>query len=418
MLAAEDAEVALEETIRQLPCASTPVARADLLAAFEVLGEAAQVAAHEGNARFAYEALLGVDPSYGLTSPPGTGYDELFNAVRRDFVNQAQSTLGLHHRMPTDVLWDGAPVEAASRVPLTVLGGRHLLQWTEDGALRGAWVELPGGGAPAALVWAADREALLAAGLVDVGARAALEPLLRAYALELAVDAVAVLPKTGAPSGYVVGPDLAEPWADSALAVGATMSGDRVRLAIGAGYANLQLTHYGDITAAVDVRLIGPLHVRVEGDLALSQPLDGRSSSYEDQGKAAVLPGLGVGVVIHPERGLIQPFGALTAGIWIGALDDEAAARLEAALAADGAVMSQTDQDKLAARHAVDFRGFVDGGLDLVPLGGPVLVRVSAGVGLGMAMKPEAQVGFQFRAGAAVGVRFGASPRRAQGGRP
>lgn len=418
MLDADVAEAALEDAIRRLPCSSEAVDRGDLLAAFEVLGEAAQVAGHEGNARFAYEGLLAVDPSYGLTSPPGTGYDELFNAVRRDFVNQSPSTLGLHHRIAGEasVLWDGAPIEAASRVPLTSLGGRHLLQWNDGAGLRGAWVELPVGGATASLVWGPDRAALLAAGLADVGARAAVEPLLRAYAGELGVEGIAVLPGAASTSGYLVGPELAEPWADSALAVGRTMASDRVRLAVGAGYANLQLTHYGDITAAVDVRLIGGVHLRIEGDLALSQPLDGRAAGYVDQGKVAALPGLGAGVLVHPVRGLIQPFGALTVGMWIGGLDEDAAARLEAALAENGAVMSQTDQDKLGARHAVDFRGFVDGGVDLVPLGGPLLVRVSAGVGLGMAMQPSAKVGFQLRAGAAVGVRFGVSPQRAEGG--
>ncbi len=413
MLDAEVAEVALEEAVRQLPCAANPVVRAELLAAFEILGEAAQVAGHEGNARFAYEGLLAVDPSYSLTSPPGTGFDELFNAVRRDFVNQAQSTVGIHHRIE-GVLWDGAEVPAASRVPLSALGGRHLLQWSEAGVVHGAWVELPTGGAPAGVVWAADRQSLLAAGLADVGTRAAVEPLLRSYAAELGVDGLVVLAQTGASSGYAVGPEGATPWAESAVAAGTAMASDLLRLAVGAGYANLQLTHYGDITAAVDVRLIGPLHVRVEADLALSQPLDGRVVGYEDQGKVAVLPGLGAGVVVRPERGLIQPFGALTVGLWFGGLDEDAAARLQAALAADGAVMSQTDLDRLNQRHAVDLRGFVDGGLDLVPLGGPLVVRVSTGVGLGMAVTPTAPVGFQFRAGAAVGVRF-AGPRRRTG---
>ena len=417
MLAAEAAERALEEAIRQLPCATGPITRADLLAAFEILGEAAQVAGHEGNARFAYEGLLGVAPGYALTSPPGTGYEELFNAVRRSFVNQDPTTIGLHHTLPEHraVVWDGAPVAASSRVPLAALPGRHLLQWTEDGVTRGAWVELPAGGVPAALVRSVDRVGLLAQGLSDAGARAAIEPLLRALAQEVGVEGIVVLAATGDSQGYAVTPESADAWAASSLAIGRSMAPDRLRLAVGAGYANLQLTHYGDVTAAIDIRLVGPLHLRVEGDLALSQPLDGRIAGYDDQDKVAVLPGVGAGVVVHPARGLIQPFGALTAGVWIGALDAEAAASLEAALASGGLVMGARDRAKLAARHAVDFRGFLDGGLDLVPLGGPLMIRVGAGVGLGLALTPDAPVGFQFRAGVAVGVRLGMG-RRAQGG--
>ena len=415
MLAAEEAEVALEQAIRTLPCAESPVPTADLLAAFEVLGEAAQVAGHEGNARFAYEGLLAVEPGYTLTSPPGTGYEELYNTVRRSFVNQAQSTVGVRHGLAGGVYWDGAAVDPATRVPLTVLAGRHLLQWDAGSGLVGAWVELPAGGEAASLVWGPDRTALLAGGLADAGATAAIAPMLRAVATEAGVDGVAVLPQAGATSGYLVTMEGTQPWASASVAVGRAMAPDRVRLAVGAGYANLQLTHYGDITAAVDVRLVGPLHVRIEGDLALSQPLDGRTEGYADQGSVAVLPGVGAGIVVHPVRGLIQPFGALTAGVWIGAKDEDAAAALDAALAATGRTMSDVDRAKFDARHAVDFRGFIDGGMDAVPLGGPLVIRVSAGVGLGMALTPDAPVGFQFRAGAAVGLRLGAG-RRAKGG--
>lgn len=416
MLSAQEAEIALEAAIRQLPCASAPVAPADLTAAFEVLGEAAQVAGNEGYARFAYDGLLAIEPGYALTSPPGTGFEELFNVVRREKVNQAQSTVGLHHRVD-GVLWNGAAVEASSRVPLSVLAGRHLLQWDDAGVTRGAWVDLPEGGAPAAIVRAADRTALLAGGLSDAGARAAIEPLLRSIAEDSALDGVVVIEAAGAFTGYVVTATSAEPWAAAETAIGRSMAPDRLRLTVGAGYALLQLTHYGDVTAAVDVRLIGPLHLRIEGDLALSQPIDGRFSSsvYEDQGKVAVLPGIGAGVVVHPPRGLIQPWGALTAGVWIGALDAEAAAALEAALATGQSVMTDTDRGKLEARHAIDFRGFLDGGLDLIPLGGPLIIRVGAGVGLGLGLSADAP-GFQFRTGASVGVRLGTGQRRAKGG--
>ena len=73
------------------------------------------------------------------------------------------------------------------------------------------------------------------------------------------------------------------------------------------GYANLQLTSYGNITLAADVRVVGPLHVRVEGDLAISEPIVTGLAGYPNEGSVAALPGIGVGAAVRPTRGTIQP---------------------------------------------------------------------------------------------------------------
>ncbi|MCO4770691.1 MAG: hypothetical protein KDA24_11735 [Deltaproteobacteria bacterium] len=407
-LAAEEAQSTVEDALRELPCSTTPVSREDLALLLEVLGEAAQVAGSEGNARITYEALLAVEPGYVLTSPAGTGYGELFNEVRRSFGSQATAPLTVWHSF-SSASWNGEAVPAAAGAPLQVLPGRHLLQVQDGEELVGAWVLVPPEGAPAAVVSAPALPGLLAGGLANAGARNAIEALLTQWAADAGHDAIVVLPKAGAGAGYSVRDGAAVAWAAPAMAAEAATKPDRLRLTGGAGYANLQGDHYADLTLAADLQLIGPLHLRVEGDLAISQPISVGVGGFASEGRAALLPGLGVGVAVRPRKGVIQPFGALTVGAWFGALDAKAREDLDAFLAqASGApTLSEQDLGKLQARHPVDFRGFLDGGVDLIPAGGPMVVRVSAGVGLGLGLGPDAPVGFQMRAGASAGVRFG-----------
>jgi len=405
------AQETLEETLRGLHCADSVVLAADLRLALEVLAEAAQVEGNEGNARFTYEALLAVDPGYSLTSPPGSGYRELFNEVRRSFAG-AEATLGLWHT--SEAWWDGEAVPARQSAPLGAVPGRHLLQWDAHGVIVGRWVEIEDA-EPVAIVLGDAEPDLLRGGLASAGARAAIEPLLTRWAADAGLSAIAVLPSSGSTSGYFVRDGVATAFAASANAVASALSADRLRVTLGGGYVNIQLAHYADLAFAADLRVLGPLHLRVEGDLAISQPI-AAVAGFSGEGSAAVLPGLGVGLAVRPTKGIIQPFGALTVGAWFGARDADALTDLDVALAAAPGAPSLSAEDRaiLEARHPVDFRGFLDGGVDLIPGGGLLVVRVSGGVGLGIAMTPEAPFGFQMRVGASAGLRFGANRRKAK----
>ena len=405
------AAAALEGALDSAPCSERAVPRADLLAALEVLGEAAQIEGDEARARAAYQQLLAIDPAYALTSPPGTGYDALYSAVRRDVASQQQAPVGLWHE--GGVWWDGAEVPARSGVPLTALPGRHLLQWATGEDVAGAWVTVADA-TPASLVQPEALRGLLAGGPTSAGARAALEPLLTRWAADAELELLAVLAADDAADGHVLRDGSLQPFVlavrrPAAPVVTDAPDPDRLRVAVGGGWTTVQLDHYADLRGAVEVGLVGPLSVRVDANLALapvSVDLEGVDAT------TAGLPGFGVGVAVRPPRLPVQPFGAFTVGAWFGASGtQEARDALDAALAQPGAPeLDPDDRAKLDARGPVHLRLFVDGGVDLPLPDLPLLVRFTGGVGLGVPATPDAGVGIQARAGVLVGLRLGSRP--------
>jgi len=377
------------------------VDRAEYLAALDLWGEAAQEAGDETSARSAYLLLLAADPAYELTAPPGMGYEDLWNAVRRD-MNEAELVAASIQHAAASVWWDGQPV-AAQDVPRSVRPGRHLLQWLEGEDATGAWVDVK---EPLALVWAADAAAVLARGPVDAGAQAALAPWLGSLRAGFGVTAVAVAQSNKPPRGYLVDDDGITAWAGGPEAIARSMKPDRVRVAVGGGYAatvesfddeagegQTLASSFGGVGLAVDIKAIAFVHARVRGDLQISEPA--RLGGDEDLEVVALLPGVTAGVLVHPERGVIQPWASVAGGLWFAPPSQSAAQRAAAAdKGVDAGATGLVD-----GRGAVTPRLMVDGGVDLVPGGGPLVVRVEAGVGAGF--------GLEFRAGASVGVRFG-----------
>jgi len=192
------------------------------------------------------------------------------------------------------------------------------------------------------------------------------------------------------PTGYVVRDGKASTW--EAEARGPAGGGPRrLRIALGGGWMHVGGAHYGDFGLAADLQLVGPLHLHVEGDVGLSQPIEFPDHGLD--GSFTVLPGFGAGVSMRPGGDVVQPFAALSFGVWIVPATYTDKAR--------EAVSQLGDVESRAAvesRSPVTFRAFLDGGVDLAPTG-PLIVRLSGGIGYGF--------GFQARAGAAVGLRFG-----------
>jgi hypothetical protein len=381
----------LDAALDAAPCSSTPTTRPNLLAALELLGQAAQDEGRTDIARRAYAQLLGADPGYRLTTPPGTGYDDLFDEVRREANAVRPASVAIQHADAAAVTWNGESIPASAALTTPAAPGRHLLQWWEQGTPRGAWVEVSG---DAALVSAPSGPGwLLAEGPSDAAKQLALTLWLGSVAKDAGLDGIAVVQEAG---GYVVG-DGINTWIPSvAAAVGSAPpratapKGTELRLTLGGGYSTVQGFHYGEAVGALDLRLVGPLHVRVEGGAGFS-PVD---VGDEALGTTVVLPGVGAGVALRPPAGPVQPFGALTAGVFITPDSDKTAA-------AEDAARSNGDVETVArldVRGPVAFRGYVDGGVDLLPGDGPLVIRVSGGFGFGL--------GFLARAGAQVGFRL------------
>ena len=398
-LQSAEALTGLDAAIEALPCAAFPVDPEVLAQALELLGQAAQDESKADVARLAYQRLLAVAPSYRLSSPPGTGYEVLWEEVRADVLAAGVASLAVQHDIG-DVWLDGGAVEPGWSGTLKLVPGRHLLQWTADGATTGAWIELRRGAAKAALVDAATGyAALLREGPADPGRKLALELWLGELAETAGWQGVAVVQQEGPASGYVVRDGRSQAWQAGDEAPGAAATGvDRLRIALGGGWMLAGGASFGDVALAADVRLVGPLHLHVDADLGISQPIDFPGSEYH--GAFTALPGFGVGVALRPGAGVAQPFAALSLGVWVvpSSFTDEAVAQV-------GVLGDAMSRAEIESRGPVTFRGFLDGGIDLAPGDGPLIVRLSGGVGYGF--------GFQARAGAQVGVRVGS-----MGGRP
>ena len=366
----------------------SPVSSKHLAAALELLGQAAQDEGDDEAATDAYQRLLTIAPSFSLSTPPGMGYEELFNRVRVKMNTLREGNLAIQHDL-AEVHWDGEPIPAGWTGSRSVRPGEHLLQWLVDNTRHGAIVTVEGG-KPVSLVATASLARLLAEGAADEGRRVALTPLLQALAADL--PAIAVLQSREPLRGYTLRGDAFEAW--SAAAAVASAPSDRARLAVGGGYGLVDGSSYGEITGAFDLRLIGPLSLRIDGGLGISEPLD-FGVDHALTGKVALLPGVGAGVVAAKPGGPAQPWVGLSLGVTISppglrAEAEAEARRLDAATA-----------ERLDARGPVAFRGYLDGGLDLAPPG-PLLVRVYGGVGYGL--------GLQVRAGVQAGLRFGGTP--------
>lgn len=388
-----DAITALQAAIEPLPCASFAVDRGLLAESLDLLGQAAQDETREDEARAAYRQLLALDPSWRLRSPPGTGYEVLWEEVRLEVLAAGASTVSVQHGL--EGAWiDGVAVEPGWSGTLNLVPGRHLLQWTTDGATTGAWFELAQGTPSAALVDAiVGYAALLARGPVDAGRKLALELWLSALAEAGDKGGVVVVQGMDPTGGYAVRGGRAEAWvAMDTVELPTLVRADRLRVALGGGWMLAGGASFGDLALAADVRLIGPLHLHLDGDLGFSQPIDLTGSTID--GAFTVLPGVGLGVALRPGHGVAQPFVALSLGVWIvpDTFTDEAVAQIEQ----HGDVFSRAVAE---SRGPVTFRGFLDGGVDLAPGDGPLIVRLTGGVGYGF--------GFQARAGAQVGVRLG-----------
>ena len=121
------AATALDRAIVASPCSGTVVKRADLLLALELLAQAAQDEGETERARTALSQLLSADSSYQLSSPPGSGYEELWNDVRRDVGRVQPVRVAVQH--VGEVFLDGAAVPAEWTLTAPLLPGPHLLQW-------------------------------------------------------------------------------------------------------------------------------------------------------------------------------------------------------------------------------------------------------------------------------------------------
>lgn len=381
-----EAMAGLRQAISSLPSSSAAVDPADLHAALELLGQAAQDEGQEEVARAAYRQLLAASPAARLSTPPGTGYEEVFDAVRNEVNALGRPVFALRHAR-REVRWDGEPLEARWSGSQPIAPGRHLLQWSDGLGWQGAWVDVPDD-APAVVLLATDGsiEELLAAGAVDEGHRAALVGWLGT----LDPDVVVVQGLEPLRGYRVTGGQIAS-WSGAARTVAAPPADlDRVRVLVGGGYGFVDGSSYGELGGALGVRLIGPLSLRIDGGVGISEPLD-FGPGHALTGRVALLPGVGVGPMVQLPTGPAQPFAALSLGVWIVPADQRADAEAEASR------LDATLSDQLSARGPVGFRGYLDGGVDLLPAG-PLVLRLWGGVGYGY--------GFQARGGVRAGVRL------------
>jgi hypothetical protein len=296
-------------------------------------------------------------------------------------------TVAVQHGDSEPVCWDGLPVGARSAIPLDAMPGRHLLQWRSADGWRGAWVELPTGAGRATLIAQGLAKDLLAAGATNAASRTALLAWLGALAETAGLDGVAVVQPGKVPHGYVVRGGELSAWAATLEAEAAAMERDRVRTVLHGAFSTVQGARYGTVGGGVSVRIVRVLHLHVDIDLLISEPIVSSDPAYH--GRRALLPGAGAGLLLHPEVGVIQPYVGFTAGAWFGGRDE-------------GLIRSTDNpdlQDELRERQAVNLRLYGEGGVDLIPLGKAFVVRLGVAIGGGL--------GFQFRVGGGIGFRFG-----------
>jgi hypothetical protein len=392
-LEAASAVGTLREAIEALPCSTSWADSNALRVALESWGHAAQEAMEVRIARAAYQQLVAADPGWRIRPPPGSGFEELFDAVRSESAAQALIPFAVHSGA-REVRWNGA-VLAGPTTRVEIGAGRHLLQWSDDGiVVLGAWVIVTPTATAAALVTShrPDAVALLGSGMSTEAGRAALGPWLGALrAAHGLSEIVVVVEAARPPSGYRIDEGGLSAWtADVAASV--AMQPDRVRLLLGGGW--LTTTGGGfqhvDIRFGLDAKIAGPLHLVIDIDVAAS-PISHSGNPAWDGG-ISWLPGFGAGIALRKPLGLVQPFLCVTGGFWSTPGFD-----VEGSL---GGVPLDEEESRIGTGLGpLTPRIFADGGIDVIPVGGPAVLRVTAGAGWGLS--------FQARAGVLVGFRFG-----------
>ena len=380
-----------------LPAAEEPVPADQLREIYELLGQAAQELGDARAAAQAYDWLVTAAPDHELSLAPGLGYEDAWTEARRAALSRALRPLLLVHG--TDVWLDGEAVD--SGVVVSALPGRHLLQWREGGAVTGTWLHLQPGEGDAVAVLGDARQSLLTGTARHGLARAARTWLPAALS---SPDVVVIKAGSSPLSGFQITGGALEPWQASAATRHLSMRPDRMRLVLGAGYAATVEAHADTRLAssflatrlALGLRLVGPLHLRVAGDLQISEPLRVEGSPLD--GRRSLLPGLLAGAALRPVSGVAQPFVALAGGLWIV----PAAATADVLAAGSSEGVEAPDAALVGARRPLTPRVELSGGVDLIPAGGPLVVRAEAGLGAGF--------GLELRVGLLVGLRLGTSP--------
>ena len=201
-LASAAALSGLDDAISAAPCGRELVQRDDLLGALELLAQAAQDEGETERARSALRRLVSSDSAYQLSSPPGSGYDDLWNEVRREVGQVEPVPVAVQH--VGEVLLDGQAIPPEWTLTAPLLPGPHLLQWRTPSALAGGWITVPEGSAAGVLVERTAAPRLLAKGPADAGSRAALRTWLTDVAADAGLDGIAVVQDELGLKGYVV----------------------------------------------------------------------------------------------------------------------------------------------------------------------------------------------------------------------
>lgn len=360
----------LQRGAASLPCLAGPADRALLLQFWALLGQAAQDESRPEAARAAYRQLLQLDPGHRLDVAAGSGYDDLWNEVRRESLLARPSSLVVFH-VGRQVHVDGVAVAERPSVAAEAVPGRHLLQWVADGRWTGAWVML--GAEPGTLVFSdpSSARALLSMDGGDPASRGALAVLLADLRTKLGADSIATV--GGDPyRGVVLRGSGLESWpAEGAITTGR----DRVWTGVSGGWAYVQGFHNVQAELRADVRVAGPLHATLGVDL-LARPLD---PSMSGGSRTSTLPQVFVGLVGRATKGPARFWAGGTFGLWF--------------------YLRNLSDVNAATQLAVVPSGLGLVGLDLVPRDGAFFVRLSVAAGYGL--------GFQCLAGAGVGVRWG-----------
>lgn len=421
-LEADAALALLSSSLDAAPCSWPTASPSDIGTALDLLGQAAQDAGKDGVARDAYRRLLAVAPAWQLLSPPGSGYEVVWTEVRREILAQPQRSFVLWHQ-GAGVRLDGEAVPPESGATLPLVPGRHLLQWGDAASHAGAWLVLDPAPQGAAAIHGGAGASLLAAGGRSTASRQGNEIWLGALRTEVGADAIAVITVPGAEAqGFVVDDAGLRGWSLSADAGSAAIPLDRLRVGLGAGYALFGASEAAGvptssnlgIDADLDLRLVGPLHLRIDGSVVVSQPArlvdEGSGSGGVADGKAWSFPGFGVGAVVRAPRTVFQPFVGVVGGLWIHPTSFLAKARADI-VALDPEGTNPEAQEALAAldrRKDHSPRILLEGGFDVVSPAAPIGLRVDGGVGYGP--------GFVARAGFHLVVRLGRVEQQARVG--